>query len=110
MSHVRFMWVAEIIEPWGMRLNDCLQCGAPLIVNRGMGGVKMVDEYNCGLSFNRGDYIGLANAMERLMTDKALYLQIAKNAIYAAEEIRPEKRSEERRVGKECRSRWSPYH
>src|SRR2546430_3521182 len=23
---------------------------------------------------------------------------------------RPRKRSEERRVGKECRSRWSPYH
>src|SRR2546422_394638 len=23
---------------------------------------------------------------------------------------RPEIRSEERRVGKECRSRWSPYH
>src|SRR2546430_9992877 len=23
---------------------------------------------------------------------------------------RPEARSEERRVGKECRSRWSPYH
>ena len=22
----------------------------------------------------------------------------------------PHKRSEERRVGKECRSRWSPYH
>ena len=22
----------------------------------------------------------------------------------------PSKRSEERRVGKECRSRWSPYH
>ena len=22
----------------------------------------------------------------------------------------PEPRSEERRVGKECRSRWSPYH
>src|SRR5256886_17663668 len=22
----------------------------------------------------------------------------------------PQKRSEERRVGKECRSRWSPYH
>ena len=24
--------------------------------------------------------------------------------------IRPRFRSEERRVGKECRSRWSPYH
>src|SRR2546430_13659129 len=28
----------------------------------------------------------------------------------AAYEARTEKRSEERRVGKECRSRWSPYH
>ena len=27
-----------------------------------------------------------------------------------AEEIRAFQRSEERRVGKECRSRWSPYH
>src|SRR3989449_5121632 len=25
-------------------------------------------------------------------------------------DIKPENRSEERRVGKECRSRWSPYH
>ena len=24
--------------------------------------------------------------------------------------MRSENRSEERRVGKECRSRWSPYH
>ena len=24
--------------------------------------------------------------------------------------FRTDKRSEERRVGKECRSRWSPYH
>ena len=24
--------------------------------------------------------------------------------------VRAEARSEERRVGKECRSRWSPYH
>src|SRR3972149_2847601 len=27
-----------------------------------------------------------------------------------AHEIAPHLRSEERRVGKECRSRWSPYH
>ena len=26
------------------------------------------------------------------------------------EVVRPGVRSEERRVGKECRSRWSPYH
>ena len=27
-----------------------------------------------------------------------------------AEDSEQEQRSEERRVGKECRSRWSPYH
>src|SRR2546425_5409149 len=29
---------------------------------------------------------------------------------YAVEAANDLKRSEERRVGKECRSRWSPYH
>ena len=29
---------------------------------------------------------------------------------YRISEVRVELRSEERRVGKECRSRWSPYH
>ena len=29
---------------------------------------------------------------------------------YLAKDALGEYRSEERRVGKECRSRWSPYH
>ena len=33
----------------------------------------------------------------------------AKIRAFAEEEVKPI-RSEERRVGKECRSRWSPYH
>src|SRR2546426_9293558 len=31
-------------------------------------------------------------------------------ALAVAEHLGLEQRSEERRVGKECRSRWSPYH
>ena len=34
----------------------------------------------------------------------------AKDIKEAVKEINPDTRSEERRVGKECRSRWSPYH
>ena len=30
--------------------------------------------------------------------------------LYLLDYLRTNKRSEERRVGKECRSRWSPYH
>ena len=31
-------------------------------------------------------------------------------AAYGKARVAKDKRSEERRVGKECRSRWSPYH
>ena len=37
--------------------------------------------------------------------------QKSKPKVITYETVRPEvTRSEERRVGKECRSRWSPYH
>ena len=32
------------------------------------------------------------------------------DGLEVAREVRKTHRSEERRVGKECRSRWSPYH
>ena len=40
---------------------------------------------------------------------KALILGYSAQEIDAVLSLRPS-RSEERRVGKECRSRWSPYH
>ena len=45
---------------------------------------------------------------------KSLELADKYDKVYAAVGVHPEDvgnlRSEERRVGKECRSRWSPYH
>jgi len=35
---------------------------------------------------------------------------VSTNALGTANVVRASQRSEERRVGKECRSRWSPYH
>src|SRR2546422_6626772 len=37
-------------------------------------------------------------------------VRAGKPLLVIAEEVEGEARSEERRVGKECRSRWSPYH
>ena len=40
-----------------------------------------------------------------------IYLQLLKESFnFAIKSLRDAERSEERRVGKECRSRWSPYH
>ena len=47
----------------------------------------------------------LVAAQYQHMTKAAEHLQIAQPALSQAIH-----RSEERRVGKECRSRWSPYH
>ncbi len=45
------------------------------------------------------------------LIDKAvLLLSNGKELTIEATPNRPQQRSEERRVGKECRSRWSPYH
>lgn len=83
------------IEPWGMRLNDALNCGAPLVVSRGMCGVKMVDDHECGLSYDAGDANGLADTLHRLATDNELYAKCAANAVRAAEECAPERKAQE---------------
>ena len=82
-------------EPWGMRLNDALNCGAPLVVSRGMGGVKMVDEYGCGLSFKAGDAADLADKLMTLVLDERLYLDVAAKVAAAARGCSPSVKASE---------------
>ena len=49
------------------------------------------------------DYLNLKVSFQKLSSDGSIYGLTA----YVDTEYQ---RSEERRVGKECRSRWSPYH
>ena len=76
-------------EPWGMRLNDALNCGAPLVVSSGMGGVQLVERYKCGLSFKAGDSFGLARCLLQLYENVELYRECAHNAIVAKEKSSP---------------------
>lgn len=82
-------------EPWGMRLNDALQCGSPIVVSRGMGGVKMVDDYGCGAAFYNEDFVGLAWQLKRLAEDRVLYAQVAQRAYDSAHQISPENKAKE---------------
>ena len=54
------------------------------------------------------DYVKLPEGLDvsRLMHD----LTMSTVEVEGAEVLSKLLRSEERRVGKECRSRWSPYH
>src|SRR3712207_9555787 len=48
--------------------------------------------------------------LSQIVAARAMYLLIGPNTMANLESKNPQNRSEERRVGKECRSRWSPYH
>ena len=51
---------------------------------------------------------GVCTVLDRAFLPFSIYLEdTAENDDL---DIRMDNRSEERRVGKECRSRWSPYH
>ena len=55
--------------------------------------------------------LGLAaDAAERSAINAAFRAQLAEEGLARAKNAVATTRSEERRVGKECRSRWSPYH
>jgi glycosyltransferase involved in cell wall biosynthesis len=76
-------------EPWGLRLNDALHCGSPLIVSSGMGGMSLVNEYECGLIYRNGDHVDLAWQVRALIESPARYLECAQNAIKASQAIVP---------------------
>ncbi len=82
-------------EPWGMRLNDALQCGAPLVVSSGMGGAQLVDRYGCGVSFEREDAIGLATQLSRLIENHDHYGRCLNNAGIAASAVAPQNKAAE---------------
>src|SRR3712207_4201714 len=65
---------------------------------------------NLARALDRGiDVVGGIPHFERTMADGAASVR-ALCEIAAGRGLRVDMRSEERRVGKECRSRWSPYH
>ena len=53
---------------------------------------------------------GANRGIGRAITEKLLSENYRLSLGVRNPEQLPETRSEERRVGKECRSRWSPYH
>ena len=68
-------------------------------------GANLAEIYNLKISVPPG-FVITAQAYDYFI-EKARIKNLIKGIL---EKINYEDRSEERRVGKECRSRWSPYH
>lgn len=76
-------------EPWGIRVNDALNSGAPVLVSRGMGSSMLVDDFSLGLTFLNEDPIDLAWKLKRLATDFEFYQSICKKLDFNRGHIHP---------------------
>ena len=94
-----------------MKNKDIIACGASLyrVLNVADGYMFVMDCLKPKMPF----WISGAEADCKYVTQQELYERTGK-AIVSLDDLdavrRRVARSEERRVGKECRSRWSPYH
>lgn len=58
-----------VCEPWGIRVNDAIHAGIPVVISAGMGAAWLVDCFGCGAVFRPGNARELANILARFTTD-----------------------------------------
>ena len=79
-------------EPWGIRVNDALNFGKPVLVSDGMGAKKLVEETGAGLVFKSGSAADLAVRIRELVRN---YEHFAVRAREAAGKISPTAKARE---------------
>lgn len=82
-----------LCEPWGMRVNDVLLEGVPVIVSDGMGAAVVCDWYGCGCVVPKGDAAALAKVLTRCKSDPEFLAKLRGGAQTAARELLPESRA-----------------
>ena len=80
-------------EPWGMRINDVLLEGTPVIVSDGMGAAVVCDWYGCGCVVPKGDAAALAAVLKRCKDEPEFLAKLRSGAQVAAKELLPENRA-----------------
>lgn len=79
-------------EPWGIRVNDAMQCGCPALVSDGMGASKLVKETGFGGIFRSRDPEALAEEMAKLVRERDKYRALLARAQPTLNWLRPETR------------------
>src|SRR5256886_16909815 len=81
------------------------QRGSVVEVSMAIFGGHFVDFFNCFQAWQL-----CSNFLCRLKSQLNIFVHEPQGEVGSEISLQHERRSEERRVGKECRSRWSPYH
>ena len=84
-----------LCEPWGMRVNDVLLEGLPVVVSDGMGAAMLCDEFGCECVVPKGDVEALAAVLRRCADDREFLGRLKSGAIKASKALLPENKARE---------------
>lgn len=82
-----------LCEPWGMRVNDAIHAGLPVVVSDGMGAKWLVDQFGCGCVYPAGDADALSSVLERFAVDGGFRARLKSGVSAAHEAWSPEARA-----------------
>lgn len=82
-----------LCEPWGMRVNDAIHAGVPVMVSDGMGVRWLVDQFGCGCVYSAGDVHALAMVLERFANDDTFRARLISGVFAAHKAWTPEARA-----------------
>ena len=82
-----------LCEPWGMRVNDAIHAGLPVVVSDGMGASWLVDRFGCGCVYPAGDADALSSVLERFAVDGGFRARLKSGVSAAHEAWSPEARA-----------------
>ena len=84
-----------LCEPWGMRVNDAIHAGLPVVVSSGMGAKMIVEQHACGSVYRAGDVKALADALQRFAEDRSFVEHCRDRVAKAHEAWSPENKAKE---------------
>lgn len=82
-----------LCEPWGMRVNDAIHAGLPVMVSSGMGAKWLVEQFGCGCVYEKGDVAELADILQRFATDSVFRSRLLSGVRSAHEAWTPKARA-----------------
>ena len=89
------MVACGINEPWGMRVNDAIHAGLPVVVSSGMGVKMIVEETGCGCVYKQGNATALADALARFAADPDFRAKCRQGVLAAKEKWLPAPKAKE---------------
>ena len=84
-----------LCEPWGMRVNDAIHAGLPVIVSSGMGAKMIVEQHGCGSVYKAGDAKELADVLHSFATDSNFASKCRATVAHAHSAWLPETKAKE---------------